>query len=64
MAGAYIENQTGDIVALYRQQMDSIIQAGGIPIVFQTARLHGLSSKEKAAVYQAACQGYPACAGF
>src|ERR1700682_654486 len=59
VAGAYIENQTGDIVALYRQQMDSIVQAGGIPIVFQTARLHGLPSKEKAAVYQAACQGYP-----
>jgi dihydrodipicolinate synthase/N-acetylneuraminate lyase len=58
VAGAYIENQTGDIVALYRQQMDSIVQAGGIPILFQTARLYSLSSKEKAAVYQTACQGY------
>jgi dihydrodipicolinate synthase/N-acetylneuraminate lyase len=64
VAGAYIENQTGDIVALYRQQMDSIVQAGGIPIMFQTARLHGLSSKEKAAVYQAACQGYPHVLAF
>jgi dihydrodipicolinate synthase/N-acetylneuraminate lyase len=64
VAGAYIENQTGDIVALYRQQMDSIVQAGGIPIVFQTARLHGLPSKEKAAVYQAACQGYPHVLAF
>ena len=58
VAGAYIENQTGDMVALYRQQMDSIVQAGGIPILFQTARLCSLSSKEKAAVYQTACQGY------
>ena len=58
VAGAYIENQTGDMVALYRQQMDSIVQAGGIPILFQTARLCGLSSKEKVAVYQTACQGY------
>ncbi len=58
VAGAYIENQTGDIVALYRQQMDSIVQAGGIPIVFQTARLCSLSSKEKAVVYQTACRGY------
>ena len=64
VAGAYIENQTGDIVALYRQQIDSIVQAGGIPIMFQTARLHGLSSKEKAAVYQAACQGYPHVLAF
>ncbi len=64
VAGAYIENQTGDSVALYRQQMDSIVQAGGIPILFQTARLHGLSSKEKAAVYQAACQGYPQVLAF
>ncbi len=64
VGGAYIENQTGDIVALYRQQMDLIFQAGGIPIMFQTARLHGLSSKEKAAVYQAACQGYPHVLAF
>jgi dihydrodipicolinate synthase/N-acetylneuraminate lyase len=58
VGGAYIENQTGDIVALYRQQMDSIIQAGGLPIMFQSSRLHGLSPKEKASVYRAACQGY------
>ena len=64
VAGAYIENETGDIVALYRQQMDAIVQAGGIPILFQTARLHGLPSKEKAAVYQAACQGYPHVLAF
>jgi dihydrodipicolinate synthase/N-acetylneuraminate lyase len=44
VAGAYIENQTGDIVALYRQQMDAIVHAGGIPILFQTARLQGRSS--------------------
>ena len=54
----------GDIVALYRRQMDMIVQAGGIPILFQTARLHGLASKEKAAVYQAACRGYPHVLAF
>jgi len=31
VAGAYIENQTGDVVPLYRRQMDAIVQAGGIP---------------------------------
>jgi dihydrodipicolinate synthase/N-acetylneuraminate lyase len=64
VAGAYIENQTGDIVALYRREMESIVKAGGIPILFQTARLHGLSSQEKAAIYQAACQGYPHVLAF
>ena len=64
VAGAYIENQTGDIVALYRQQMDSIVQGGGIPILFQTARLCSLSSKEKAVVYQTACRGYPDVLAF
>src|SRR5712675_2284380 len=39
VAGAYIENQTGDVVPLYRRQMDAIVQAGGIPILFQSARL-------------------------
>ena len=47
VAGAYIENHTGDIVALYRQQMDTIVHAGGIPILFQTARLQGLSARRK-----------------
>jgi 4-hydroxy-tetrahydrodipicolinate synthase len=59
VAGAYIENESGDdVVALYRRQMDAIVNAGGIPILFQTARLHGKSAKEKAAAYNAACAGY------
>ncbi len=64
VAGAYIENQTGDIVTLYRQQMDAIFHAGGIPILFQTARIQGRSSQEKAAVYQSVCQGYPRVLAF
>ena len=38
--------------------------AEAIPILFQTARVHGKSAKEKAAVYQAACQGYPEVLAF
>jgi dihydrodipicolinate synthase/N-acetylneuraminate lyase len=64
VAGAYIENQTGDIATLYRRQIDPIVNAGGIPILFQTARLHGASAKVKAATYQAACQGYPQALAF
>jgi dihydrodipicolinate synthase/N-acetylneuraminate lyase len=58
VAGAYIEGLEGDIISLYREQMDAIVEAGGIPILFQTARLHGKTSREKVAAYQAACCGY------
>jgi dihydrodipicolinate synthase/N-acetylneuraminate lyase len=64
VAGAYIEGRDGDVIALYRQQMDAIVKAGGIPILFQTARLHGKTSKEKVETYQAACLGYEHVLGF
>jgi dihydrodipicolinate synthase/N-acetylneuraminate lyase len=31
IAGAYIEDRAGDVVSLYRQQIDSIVSFGGIP---------------------------------
>ena len=58
VGGAYIEGQNGDIVELYRKQMEVIFGHGGIPILFQTRRLHGKSSTEKAAAYEAVCRGY------
>lgn len=58
VAGAYIENQAGDIVELYRKQIEPVVNAGGIPILFQTARLHGKSAKEKGEIYSAICRGY------
>jgi len=64
VAGAYIEGQDGDVVQLYRREMDRIVAQGGIPILFQTARLHGKSAQEKAAAYQAACKGYSHVLGF
>src|SRR6201987_1643131 len=44
VAGAYIENEVGDVVSLYRRQMDQIVISGGTPILFQTSRLHDKSS--------------------
>jgi dihydrodipicolinate synthase/N-acetylneuraminate lyase len=64
VAGAYIEGRAGEVVALYREEMDAIVRAGGIPILFQTARLHGKTSTEKVAAYQAACRGYTHVLGF
>ena len=41
VAGAYIEHHAGDdVIPLFRQQIDSILRFDGIPILFQTARLH------------------------
>jgi len=64
VAGAYIEQQAGDVVTLYRQQIDSIVGLGGTPILFQTARLHSEPRKDKAAIYQAVCRGYPRVLAF
>ena len=64
VAGAYIEGQTGDIVGLYRKQMDAILGFSGTPILFQTSRLHGKSAKEKAEVYRDTCGGYSGVIAF
>jgi 4-hydroxy-tetrahydrodipicolinate synthase len=58
VAGAYVEGQEGDLVSLYRKQADEIVKLGGIPILFQTSRLHGKTAREKIAVYQSLCKGY------
>jgi len=64
VAGAYIEGLDGDVVSLYRRQMDSIAEAGGTPIIFQTARLHALGAREKVSVYREVCRGFPEVLGF
>lgn len=64
VAGAYIEGQSGDVVDLYRKQIEPIARSGGIPILFQTARLHGKSPKEKVDTYRAICEGYPHVLAF
>jgi dihydrodipicolinate synthase/N-acetylneuraminate lyase len=64
VAGAYIEGQAGDVVAQYRKEMESIVAAGGIPILFQTSQLRGRPAKEKAAVYQGACRGFSQVLAF
>ena len=58
VAGAYIENESGDVVSLYRRQLDLIASADAIPILFQTARLHHQPAKEKARVYREVCRGF------
>jgi len=57
VAGAYIEGQTGDMASLYRRQIDAIAAFGAIPILFQTSRLQGKTTREKVATYQEASRG-------
>lgn len=64
VAGAYVEGQSGDLVAVYRKVMDRIVSFGGTPILFQTARLHGKSAKEKLSAYRDICKGYEHVLGF
>lgn len=64
VAGAYLEGINGDIVDLYRRQLDAITEYGGIPILFQTARLQGRSAKDLAVTYEAVCRGYPHVLAF
>ena len=65
MAGAYIEHHAGDdIVALYRRQIDTIVRFEGIPILFQTARLHGKPPARIAEAYRDICRDYPHVLAF
>ena len=64
VAGAYIENNTGDVVSLYRSEIDQIANWGGTAIIFQTGALHRRTTREKVAAYQAICKGFPSVLGF
>jgi 4-hydroxy-tetrahydrodipicolinate synthase len=64
VAGAFIEGEPGDVVDLYRREMDDVVEQGGTPILFQTSRTHGLSSCEKVDVYARAARGYDTVYAF
>jgi len=64
VGGAFIEGQDGDVVALYRKEMDAVVAHGGTPILFQTTKTHGLSTGDKVDVYARAAQGYETVYAF
>ncbi len=64
IAGAYIERQEGGPAPLYRREIEQILEHGGTPILFQTAGLHGASSREKVAVYREAVKDAPEALAF
>jgi 4-hydroxy-tetrahydrodipicolinate synthase len=64
VAGAYIEGRAGDVVSLYRRKIEQIIEYGGTPIIFQTARLHNQRWQEKVRCYTEICRGFDEVLGF
>jgi 4-hydroxy-tetrahydrodipicolinate synthase len=64
VAGAYIEGLEGDVVSLYRRKIDQIVEHGGTPIIFQTARLHDQPTREKIGCYADTCRGFDEVLGF
>jgi len=64
VAGAYVEGRDGDLVGLYRRELDLITSFDAIPILFPTARLHGKTANEKVETCRLICKGYPQVLGF
>jgi len=64
VAGAFVEGLEGDLVQLYRSQMDEIVEHGGTPILFQTTRFHSWSPSQIIDLYAAVCDGYESVIGF
>lgn len=64
VAGAFVEGLEGDLVDLYRTQMDEIVAHGGTPILFQTTRFHSWKPSEIIDLYTSVCQGYESVIGF
>lgn len=64
IAGAFVDGLQGDLVGLYRSQMDQIVAFGGTPILFQTTRFHSWNASEIVGLYTKACEGYESVIGF
>lgn len=64
IAGAFVEGLQGDLVSLYRTQMDEIVAHGGTPILFQTTRFHEWKPAEIIDLYSKICEGYESVVGF
>jgi 4-hydroxy-tetrahydrodipicolinate synthase len=64
VAGAYVEGRDGDLVGLYRREIETILEYGGTPILFQTSRLHGRPASEKVDVYRRAVEGLDEALAF
>src|SRR5437763_10372601 len=64
VGGAYIEDQTGDAVALYRAAVEAIVSGGGTPILFQSTALTRLDGTAVVDVYRRVAEAAPSMLAF
>jgi dihydrodipicolinate synthase/N-acetylneuraminate lyase len=64
VAGVFVEGVEGDLVDLYRRQMDEIVSYGGTPILFQTTRFHDWAPDKIVELYATVCEGHESVFGF
>ena len=59
VAGAFVEGQDGDPLALYLREVEQIQARGGTPILFQCSALKGLTPAELVALHRAITEHCP-----
>src|SRR5919198_874389 len=64
VAGAFIEGQSGDPVALYCREAERVRARGGTPILFQCSALKARPEREVVAVYRAVAERLGPIIGF
>ena len=57
VAGAFIEGEEGDLMALYGREIDAIQKYGGTPILFQCSAMKSMSPDALVALYRKAASG-------
>jgi dihydrodipicolinate synthase/N-acetylneuraminate lyase len=64
VAGAFIEGQEGDALALYKKAVSEIQEFGGTPILFQCSALKGMEREKLVALYRDVASECTAVLGF
>jgi len=64
VAGAYVQDSAGPLVARYRREIAAIENAGGIPILFPCAELSTLPGPQVVDTYRQAAAGSPRLLAF
>lgn len=64
VAGAYVEDKTGDLRSAYEGQIKKITQRGGTPILFQCTALKAMSDEQVVALYTELGKATPAFLAF
>lgn len=64
LAGVYVEGREGDLVDLYRREIDEVVRFGGTPILFQCSRFHEWEAERIVDLYASICRGHESVFAF